>query len=267
MRTVRQLMDLAGRGALVVGGAGHIGTAVADALMELGAGIAIVDFDPQACRDVAARLSKRYGLPAYGFPTDITDEAQCAEAVEQATRELGRLDVLVFSAALVGTTPLAGWIGPLETQSAATWRRALDVNLTAAFTLTRTAAPYLAEHGYGSIVAISSIYGLVGPDLRLYDDTTMGNPAAYAASKGGLQAFARWSATALSPRIRVNVVSPGGILRGQDEQFIARYEQRTPLQRLGSEEDLIGAVAYLASDLSAYVTGQNIVVDGGYTAW
>jgi NAD(P)-dependent dehydrogenase (short-subunit alcohol dehydrogenase family) len=108
---------------------------------------------------------------------------------------------------------------------------------------------------------------MVGPDMRLYEGTGMGSPAAYAASKGGLLQLTRWLATVLAPTIRVNAVTPGGILRGQPQVFRERYIARTPLGRMGSEEDLQGAVAYLASDLSAYVTGHNLVVDGGWTAW
>ncbi len=103
--------------------------------------------------------------------------------------------------------------------------------------------------------------------MSLYEDTAMGNPAAYAASKGGLTQLTRWLSTVLAPDIRVNCISPGGIARGQDEKFVKRYETRTPLKRMGKEEDMKGALLYLASDLSAYVTGQNLLVDGGWTAW
>ena len=107
----------------------------------------------------------------------------------------------------------------------------------------------------------------MGPDWGLYDDTAMGNPAAYAASKGGLLSLTRWLATTLAPRVRVNSVTPGGVFRDTAEPFLSRYVARTPLARMATEEDVIGAVAYLASDLSAYVTGHNLVVDGGWTAW
>jgi NAD(P)-dependent dehydrogenase (short-subunit alcohol dehydrogenase family) len=108
---------------------------------------------------------------------------------------------------------------------------------------------------------------MVGPDLRLYEDTTLGNPAAYAASKGGLMQLTRWLATTLAPHVRVNSVTSGGVWRNQPKTFVERYIARTPLKRMATEEDLTGAVAYLASDLSAYVTGQNLVVDGGWTVW
>ena len=108
---------------------------------------------------------------------------------------------------------------------------------------------------------------MVGPDLRIYEGTGMGNAAAYAASKGGLLQLTRWLATTLAPRVRVNAITPGGVWRQQPEAFRKRYIDRTPLGRMATEEDFKGAVAYLASDLSRYVTGQNLVVDGGWTAW
>ena len=108
---------------------------------------------------------------------------------------------------------------------------------------------------------------MVGPDMRLYENTPVGNPAAYAASKGGLLQLTRWLATVLAPDVRVNAITPGGVWRDQPTEFYERYVGSTPLRRMATEEDLKGAVAYLASDLSAYVTGHNLVVDGGWTAW
>ena len=139
--------------------------------------------------------------------------------------------------------------------------------MTAPFFLTQAAAPWLRKHKRGSVINIASIYAFLGPDMRLYDGTSMGNPAAYAASKGGLIQSTRWLSTVLAPEIRVNCVSPGGIWRNQPESFVRGYEARTPMQRMGTEEDMMGAIAFLASDLSLYVTGQHIAVDGGWSAW
>ena len=152
-------------------------------------------------------------------------------------------------------------------QSTEAWRLALEVNLTAPFVLAQACAPALSQTGHGSIININSIYGMVGPDMSLYKETSMGNPAAYAASKGGLMQLTRWLATTLAPRVRANSITSGGVWRNQPEAFTSRYTERTPLKRMATEEDLKGAVAYLASDLAAYVTGQNLIVDGGWTAW
>jgi NAD(P)-dependent dehydrogenase (short-subunit alcohol dehydrogenase family) len=128
-------------------------------------------------------------------------------------------------------------------------------------------SPLLKSSDNGCIVNIGSIYGTYGPDWSLYEGTKMSNPAAYAASKGGLIQLTHWLATTVSPEIRVNAISPGGIFRNQPGEFVKRYESRTPLGRMANEEDFRGAIAYLASDLSKYVTGVNLAVDGGWGAW
>jgi NAD(P)-dependent dehydrogenase (short-subunit alcohol dehydrogenase family) len=116
-------------------------------------------------------------------------------------------------------------------------------------------------------VNVSSIYGLVAPNMGLYDGTVMGNPAAYGATKGGIVQLTRYLATVLSPEIRVNAFAPGGIARGQAGEFTERYERLTPLGRMATEDDFRGVLAWLASDASRYVTGQTIAVDGGWTVW
>jgi NAD(P)-dependent dehydrogenase (short-subunit alcohol dehydrogenase family) len=141
------------------------------------------------------------------------------------------------------------------------------VNLTAAFLLVKAAREHLGRSGHGVVINVASIYGHVGPNMGLYADTPMGNPAAYGATKGGLLQLTRYLATVLAPKIRVNAISPGGIERGQERSFVRRYESLTPLARMGTEEDLKGIMAFLASDASAYVTGQSFPIDGGWTAW
>jgi NAD(P)-dependent dehydrogenase (short-subunit alcohol dehydrogenase family) len=165
----------------------------------------------------------------------------------------------------VGESNLHGWVTNFEDQSVETWRRAFEVNLTSVFHITQGLSYKLKRSKSASIINVSSIYGINGPDYSLYEETEMGNPAAYASSKGGLIQLTRWLATTVAPDIRVNSISPGGVRRNQPSKFIERYEYRTPLGRMATEEDFKGIIAYLSSDLSAYVTGQNIVVDGGWT--
>ncbi|MBI3434481.1 MAG: SDR family oxidoreductase [Proteobacteria bacterium] len=260
-------MSLQGRVAIVTGGAGHIGTAVAHALAELGASIAVVDIDRDRASAAAEKIIERWSVGAAAFDCDLEQGAAVGALPGRVCERFSRIDVIVNCAAFVGTSGLDGWTVPFAQQSGATWRRALEVNLTAPFLLVQAAADDLRASGHGSVVNVSSIYGLVGPDWRLYDGTAMGNPAAYAASKGGLMQMTRWLATTLAPHIRVNAVAPGGVYRNTAEPFLSRYVARTPLARMAREEDMKGAIAYLASDLSAYVTGQCLAVDGGWTAW
>ena len=264
MRSLRELMDLSDRVALVTGGGGHLGRAMALALAELGARVAVVDIDAEAANRVAGEI----GGEARAFAVDLAEEASAKALPAEVAAAMGGLDVVINNAAFVGTSGLSGWVAPFAEQSVATWRRALEINLTAAFALTQAAAPLLARGGRGSVINLASIYGVLGPDMGLYEGTAMGNPAAYAASKGGLIQLTRWLATVLGPEgVRVNAISPGGVARGQPDIFCDRYVARTPLRRMAVEEDFKGVVAWLASDLSAYVTGQNILVDGGWSAW
>lgn len=268
MRRLNELMDLSGRRALITGGAGHVGLAIGQALMELGAQVAVLDREPVLCEQRAAELAGTAGIGrTVGVACDLADEGATRRAVQRTAEVLGGLDVLVHAAAYVGSAPGPGWAVPFEQQTVAAWDAALRINLTAAFVLVQEARALLAASGRGSVIFIDSIYGIVGPDFRLYEGTAMVNPTAYGASKGGLLQLTRHLATLLAPRVRVNAISPGGILREQPEAFRRRYEARTPLGRMATEEDMKGAVAFLASDLSAYVTGHNLVVDGGWTAW
>ena len=267
MKTIRELMDLRGRVAAITGGAGHIGGAIADALAEVGAAVAVLDLDEAACAASARALHDRHGVRTQPLPVDLEDEEALRGVPARIAGELGGLDILVHCAALVGTSRLPGWATPFAQQEAATWRRALEVNLTSVFVLTQAAADTLAKSGAGSVITVGSLYGMVGPDMSLYEGTAMGNPAAYAASKGGLLQLTRWLSTVLAPRVRVNCLSPGGVFRNQPQPFVERFVARTPLKRMAAEEDFKGAAVYLASDLSRYVTGQNLVVDGGWTAW
>lgn len=266
MRSIAQLSDLTGRVAVITGGAGHIGRAMAAALAEHGCGLVLVDRDEAALAAAAASLGVE-GSPVHTIAVDLEDEAQRRRLIEQVATQIRQVDILVNNAGFVGDSQLEGWAVPFEEQSVTTWRRAVEVNLTAPFHLAQAFAPMLRQSGRGTIINLGSIYGMLGPDLDLYAGTRMGNPGAYAASKGGLLQLTRWLSTSLAPTVRVNSISPGGLARGQADSFTERYIRRTPLGRMGTEEDFKGVVLFLASDLSAWVTGQNIMVDGGWSAW
>ncbi len=260
-------MTLSGRTALITGGAGHIGAAIAEALAEAGAAIALADRRHDELQRCAQRIQGASAAPVMTFEVELADEASVRGLPDRVASQCGGIDVLVNCAAFVGTTALDGWAVPFAQQQSAAWRAAFEVNVTAAFELVQEALPWLERSGKGSVINVSSLYGIVGPDWRLYEGTAMGNPAAYGASKGALAQLTTWLATTLAPRLRVNTLSPGGVWRGQPAEFVERYTQRTPLKRMATEEDFKGAALFLASDLSSYITGQNIVVDGGWCAW
>jgi NAD(P)-dependent dehydrogenase (short-subunit alcohol dehydrogenase family) len=185
----------------------------------------------------------------------------------------GRLDI-VHSNAATKTGDLERFFAPLETYSMDTWREVMAVNLDGMFLVARAAGAAMAAlRNGGSIIMTSSIYGVVAPDQRIYEGSSYMNraintPAVYSASKAGVIGLAKYLSTYwAADRIRVNVLTPGGVESGQNEVFRNRYLARVPLARMGAADEMVGALLYLASDASSYVTGQNIVVDGGLTAW
>jgi NAD(P)-dependent dehydrogenase (short-subunit alcohol dehydrogenase family) len=260
-------MALNGRTALVTGGAGHIGGAAAEALVELGARVILVDRDATLSSSRVEALRAQPGADVRAVGCDLADSRATRALVDSVAAEMAGLDIVVHSAALLGSSALTGWAVPFEEQTSEAFEAALRLDVGAGFALAQAARPYLVASGHGAICFIASIYGSVGPDMRLYEGTSMANPAGYAAGKGGIIQLTRYLATVLGPGVRVNSISPGGLFRHQPSGFVERYEQRTPLRRMGTEEDVKGAVGYLVSDLSAYVTGHNLAVDGGWTAW
>lgn len=267
MRRLSELMSLHGRRALITGGAGHIATAMAETLAEMGADLVLLDVDQSKLDDLSNRLTKTYDVHVSYVSCDLENDGDRFAAIQAVQANGAALDILINNAAFVGTSVLEGWTATFDRQSLAAWRRALEVNLTAVFHLSQALAPLLSASGHGTIINIGSIYGEMGPDWSLYDDTGMANPAAYSTSKGGVLQLTRWLATTVKPDIRVNAISPGGVERGQPEKFVSRYVKRTPLGRMATEDDFRGAIAYLASDMSAYMTGQVLRVDGGWGVW
>lgn len=265
--TIKSSMDMKGRRAVVTGAAGHLGRVISDVLAELGADLILVDRPGSALGEVADQLRATHRISIDCRACDLESGESRRALLAGLNQDYQEIGVLVNNAAFVGTSELTGWAVPFAQQSVDTWRMALEVNLTAAFELCQGLHNAMASAQGASIINIGSIYGLHGPDWGLYEGTAMANPAAYGASKGGLLQLTRWLATTMAPRVRVNAISPGGIFRNQPEAFIARYAQRTPLGRMATEDDFRGAIAFLASDLSGYVTGQNLEIDGGFGAW
>lgn len=267
MTDVKALMSMRGRRTLITGATGALGRVVAGTMAELGADLLLVDRPGSDLSGLSDALSHHRGIRIRCLTCDLEHDEERNDLIKSVNADGGGLNVLINNAAFVGTSNLDGWALPFEKQSVDTWRRAMEVNLTAVFDLSKQFAPSLRASGNACIINVGSIYGLLGPNWRLYDGTTMANPAAYAASKGGLVQLTRWLATTLAPQIRVNCINPGGIFRNQPAAFIDRYNAMTPLGRMANEDDFRGAFAFLASDLSRYVTGQNLAVDGGWSAW
>jgi len=267
MRPLDELLNLSGRRALITGGAGQLAEAAAESLLEAGASVTLLDIDEGRCKARAHELSARFDREVPVLGCDLAENEAVLEAIGSVQKTMGGLEIVVHCAGLVGLTPMEGWAVPFGEQSAEAFEYSMRVNVASAFTIVQCARSALVSSGKGSVILFSSIYGLVGPDPSLYEGTDLENPVAYGAAKGAIRQLTRYLATTLAPAVRVNSISPGGVLRDQDERFVQRYSARTPLGRMAGAEDVKGAVAFLASDLSEYVTGHDLVVDGGWTAW
>ena len=264
---INNLFNMSEKNSLVTGAAGKIGTMISHTLAELGSNLILVDIFIEDLSKLKDQIQNKFNVDVKIFDVNLESENDRKVFVINLMNEIDNLNVLINNAAFVGTSDLEGWAVEFKDQSLETWRRAFEVNVTAPFHLTQLLRNLLETSKNSSIINISSIYGYLGPDWDLYKNNELSNPAAYSCSKGALIQLTRWLATTLAPEIRVNSISPGGIYRSQPENFLKKYINKTPLKRMGIEEDLSGTIAYLASDASKYVTGENLIVDGGFSSW
>lgn len=256
---VRELFDLTGRVALVTGGGSGLGLQAAEALAELGAAVVLCGRRLERCEEAAAGLAERHGVRALGARCDVAVEEEVDAVVALTRRELGRLDIVVSSAG-------RSWGAPALDHPTEAWRQVVDVNLTGLFLVARAAARVMIEQGSGGrIVNVASTAALGAKRAEVMD------AVAYTASKGGVVALTRDLAVKWARHgITVNALAPGWFPSDLSGAVLERHEEELlrdiPLGRFGGDDDLKGAVALLASDASAFLTGQVLVVDGGETA-
>ena len=250
--------SLAGKVALVTGGAGVYGRQIVEAVAEAGAKTFIASRNLKKL-EAQAENFRRVGLDVTALQYDQSDEDSMKALLETLIRKAARVDILVNNAKL---NAMEDWSSPTED-----FARSMKVNAEGLFVMMRLFGDHMAEHGGGSIINIGSIQGMVGPDYSLYEGLGLGMDPDYWFHKGGMLNLTRYVASTLGPcNVRVNTVSPGGLFNNQDERFVNRYNARTFLGRMANDTDLKGVIVFLASNASSYVTGQNLVVDGGYTA-
>lgn len=269
MRKLDQWYDLTSKVVFLTGGAGFLGPAYANVLSECGANVVVTDLDEWRCKQVVEELRSKYKTDPIALALDITKK----DAVDRATRlvaeRYGHIDILINNAAYHQLEHVvAGTAASLEEFPLRTWQRTIDVNLTGALLCSQAVGKVMLAQGGGVILNVSSVYGVVAADQRIYGSSGLNSNVAYAVTKAGLINFTRYLASYWQGRnIRVNSISPGGVFRGQDPEFVKNYTYRTMLGRMADVDDLTSAVLYLVSDASKFVTGFNLVVDGGWTAW
>ena len=269
----RQLFDLTGRVGVVTGGAGILGQETTAALADNGADVAVVDIDAEHAESIASGLVKEFGVRSIGIACDVTDPASVASMASAVESRLGPIDILHNNAATKGPD-LAKMFASVEDYDPETWRAIMAVNLDGLFLVSQRIGGLMAARGRGSIIHTASIYGAtMGPDQRIYEGSEylgrpINTPPVYSASKGGVVGLTLYLATYWASRgVRVNALTPGGIASGQNDQFNARYSSRVPLGRMAEASEIAAGLLFLASDASSYITGQNLHIDGGLSAW
>lgn len=267
----KDVFDITGRVVAITGGLGQLGRQYAAELLARGARVALLDL-PAAPGAVLEALGGGPDLLYHSL--DVTRRDAVQAALDAVAARWGVPHAVINNAALDSPPGApAGENGPFETYPEQSWTKVMDVNAKGVFLVCQVFGGAMAEAGRGSIVNVCSTYGLVSPDQSLYEyrrrrGETFFKPVAYAASKSALLNLTRYVATYYAPRgVRANLISPGGVFNGQDEEFLAGYHARVPLGRMAREDEYNGAIVFLVSDASSYMTGANLVVDGGWTAW
>ncbi|HEX9892353.1 MAG TPA: SDR family oxidoreductase [Gemmatimonadales bacterium] len=271
--TLRQF-DLDGRVAILTGGAGLLGRSHALTLASAGASVVVADVDLSGAERVAEELGSSAASNCLAIETDVSNPDSVRRMAEATLKAYGRIDILVNNAALdpkFDPTHAGSHGERFEDLPFETWQQALAVNVTGMFLCAQATAPAMRQAGRGVIVNVASIYGLVGPDQRLYQregQLPQYKPVTYSVSKAAALGLTRYLATYFAGTgIRVNSLTPGGVLADHDDEFVRRYSDRTVLGRMANREEISNALLFLVSDASSYMTGANLVVDGGWTAW
>jgi NAD(P)-dependent dehydrogenase (short-subunit alcohol dehydrogenase family) len=265
--------DLTGKTAIVTGGAGILGRHFCLGLAESGANVVVADLHYNAAMQLVSDLQDRYGTNALAIGCDVANQQSVQKMVTDVVVEFGEINILHNNAA-GKSEDLDAFFAPFEEYSLEQWQKIMSVNLDGMFLVAQAVGKQMVEQEKGgSIIQTASIYGVMAPDQRIYENSfymgqQINTPAVYAASKAGVIGLTKYLASYWSDKdIRVNALSPGGTESGQNDEFNRRYSARVPMNRMAKAEEMVGALLYLASDASSYMTGQNIIVDGGLECW
>ncbi len=269
-KNLRELFDMKGKAVLLTGACGLLGPEYTDILSDAGANVVLAYHDDRKiAEDLRKRVIKKYHTNPIIVYVDISDEESVKNMLQITLKEYGKIDVLINNAYYSHARNKMGMVfeeTPLEK-----WKKALDVNMTGVFLCCKIIGKQMVKQGFGNIINISSMYGMVGSDQRIYENMEFNTPLSYGACKGAILNMTRYLASYWRGKnIRVNTLSPGGVYADDvytlSDEFIKNYSYRTIIGRMAKKWDYRGAILFLASDASEYMTGSNLVVDGGWTA-
>jgi NAD(P)-dependent dehydrogenase (short-subunit alcohol dehydrogenase family) len=262
------LFRLDGRVAIVTGAAGLLGEQHAVALSDAGAAVVLTDRRVDVVQERAVAISARTGNPTLALGADVTSSPDWEELLAAVLERFGHVDVLVNNAAYTNQSRSSNYGASFDAFPLEDWNQVLNVNLTGSYLGCQVVGRQMLAQGSGSIINMASLYGVVGPNHRIYPGTGIHQPAAYSVSKAGILALTRYLAGLWGDMgVRTNCITPGGVFDGQDELFVDRFSVLNPMGRMQRKDELRGALIYLASDASTYCLGHNLVVDGGWTTW
>ena len=254
-----KIINFKDKNIFITGADGYIGSSLANYFFNNGSKLILTDKCKKPLKLKKLLNSKRVDY----IQCDLKSKNSIKNLQTSILKKLSKLDVIIHNASYTGDSNLSGWSTDFKNQITDHWDNAFQITLKANFDLNKKFLDLLKKSKNPSIINISSVYGLIAPDWKIYSGTKINNPAGYSIAKSALIYMTKWMAKAFGPKIRVNCVSPGGLKRKQPQKFIKKYNEKVPLKRMASEEDVVNSVIFLASDMSVYVTGQNIVVDGG----
>ncbi|MGF7056645.1 SDR family oxidoreductase [Brassicibacter mesophilus] len=269
----KELFNLEKKVAVVTGGIGILGKRFCSGLAEFGANVVVVDLDEKETEAFAKELMENYQIKSLGIACDVSSVRDVKVMVSKVIEEFGEIHILHNNAASK-SDDLNAFFAPFEEYSLDEWRKIMSVNLDGMFLVAQAIGAQMVKQGKGgSIIQTSSIYGILAPDHRIYEgsfylDREINTPAVYTASKAAVIGLSKYLASYwANKKIRVNTLTPGGNESGQNDTFLKKYSSRIPLGRMGRPDEMVSALIFLASEASSYITGQNIVVDGGLSAW
>lgn len=270
---ISKLFDLEGRNIVITGSSGLLGSQYANTLSSAGANIILLDIDTTKNEKLKSALVKKYKNKISAYTLDISNQTEVNKTSKKIMKDFKKIDGLINNAAYTSKGAKEksdNAFGSFENFPIDIWQKSLDINLSGVFFCSQAFGKIMAKQGKGVIVNIASTYGLVGADQRIYGKSGLNLPISYAATKGAIVNFTRYLAAYWHGKnIRVNTLSPGGVMDKtyQEKSFIKKYSEKTILGRMANKDEYNGAMLFLISDASSYMTGANLVVDGGWTSW